>query len=40
MARVYPLEVTEIRKETRDAVVVTLKPQTDAAAQFDFTQGQ
>ncbi|WP_295533277.1 1,2-phenylacetyl-CoA epoxidase subunit PaaE [uncultured Thioclava sp.] len=40
MSRFYPLEVTEIRKETRDAVVVTLKPQTDAAAQFDFTQGQ
>ncbi|WP_417807164.1 1,2-phenylacetyl-CoA epoxidase subunit PaaE [Thioclava sp.] len=40
MARFYPLEVTDIRKETRDAVVVTLKPQTDAAAQFDFIQGQ
>ena len=40
MARFYPLEVTEVRKETRDAVVLTLKPQPDAAAQFDFTQGQ
>ncbi|SET79018.1 1,2-phenylacetyl-CoA epoxidase subunit PaaE [Paracoccus homiensis] len=38
MPRFHPLEVTEVRRETRDAVVVTLKPQ-DAGA-FAFTQGQ
>lgn len=38
MPRFHPLEVTEVRRETRDAVVVTLKPQ-DAKA-FAFTQGQ
>jgi ring-1,2-phenylacetyl-CoA epoxidase subunit PaaE len=40
MARFYPLEVTEVRPETRDAVVVTLKPRLEDAALFDFTQGQ
>jgi ring-1,2-phenylacetyl-CoA epoxidase subunit PaaE len=40
MARFYPLEVTEVRPETRDAVVVTLKPRPEEAALFDFTQGQ
>ncbi|MGS4886394.1 1,2-phenylacetyl-CoA epoxidase subunit PaaE [Roseibium sp. MB-4] len=40
MARFHPLQVTDIRRDTRDAVVVTLKP--DAADQdaFDFIQGQ
>jgi ring-1,2-phenylacetyl-CoA epoxidase subunit PaaE len=40
MARFHALQVTDIRRDTRDAVVVTLKP--DAADQdaFDFIQGQ
>lgn len=40
MARFHPLEVTDVRRETRDAVVVTLKPRAEDAAAFDFTQGQ
>ena len=40
MPRFHPLEVTEIRRDTRDAVVVTLRPRPEDAAQFDFTQGQ
>ncbi|MFP1643058.1 1,2-phenylacetyl-CoA epoxidase subunit PaaE [Pontitalea aquivivens] len=40
MARFHPLEVTDVRRETRDAVVVTLKPRAEDAAVFDFTQGQ
>ena len=40
MARFHQLEVTDVRRETRDAVVVTLKPHVDSAAAFDFTQGQ
>lgn len=40
MPRFYPLLVTDIRRDTRDAVVVTLRP--DAADQdvFRFIQGQ
>ncbi|MEQ9260989.1 MAG: 1,2-phenylacetyl-CoA epoxidase subunit PaaE [Roseovarius sp.] len=38
MARFHPLEVTEVRKTIRDAVVVTLKPQN--GGDFDFIQGQ
>ena len=40
MARFHPLTVTEVRRETRDAVVVTLAPQADDRAAFAFTQGQ
>jgi len=40
MARFHPLEVTDIRKETRDAVVVTLRPRVEDEALFAFTQGQ
>ncbi|NHX27346.1 phenylacetic acid degradation protein, partial [Escherichia coli] len=40
MSRFHPLEVTDIQKETRDAVVVTLAPRAEDAAAFDFTQGQ
>ena len=40
MARFHPLEVTDVKRETRDAVVVTLKPRAEDAAAFDFTQGQ
>ena len=38
MSRFHPLEVIDIRPETRDAVVVTLRPQD--GADFSFTQGQ
>ena len=40
MARFHPLTVTDVRRETRDAVVLTLKPSDGDAALFDFTQGQ
>ena len=40
MARFHSLDVTDVRRETRDAVVVTLRPQPEDAALFDFTQGQ
>jgi ring-1,2-phenylacetyl-CoA epoxidase subunit PaaE len=38
--RFLPLEVTDVRRETRDAVVVTLRPRPGDAAAFAFTQGQ
>lgn len=40
MARFHPLTVTDVRRETRDAVVVTLQPSEEDRAVFDFTQGQ
>lgn len=40
MARFHDLEVTDIHKTIRDAVVVTLKPTNGSAEEFDFTQGQ
>ena len=40
MARFHCLDVVDVRRETRDAVVVTLKPRDEDAALFDFTQGQ
>ncbi|MEQ9243249.1 2Fe-2S iron-sulfur cluster-binding protein [Roseovarius indicus] len=40
MSRFHDLEVTDVRKTIRDAVVVTLKPVNGAAEHFDFTQGQ
>ncbi len=40
MARFHSLTVTDIRRETRDAVVVTLRPSEEDRAVFDFTQGQ
>jgi ring-1,2-phenylacetyl-CoA epoxidase subunit PaaE len=40
MARFHPLTVTDIRHETRDAVVVTLKPRDEDRPAFDFIQGQ
>ena len=40
MARFHSLEVTDLRRETRDAVVVTLKPRSEDQAAFDFIQGQ
>lgn len=40
MARFHPLTVTEVRRETRDAVVVTLMPSDEDRTAFDFIQGQ
>ncbi|MEO9895115.1 MAG: 2Fe-2S iron-sulfur cluster-binding protein [Paracoccaceae bacterium] len=40
MARFHELTVTDVHKTIRDAVVLTLKPSTDAGDAFDFTQGQ
>ncbi|MDF1792060.1 MAG: 2Fe-2S iron-sulfur cluster-binding protein [Thalassobaculaceae bacterium] len=40
MARFYPLTVTDIRRETRDAVVLTLAPRPEHRDAFAFTQGQ
>ncbi|MCA0871111.1 2Fe-2S iron-sulfur cluster binding domain-containing protein [Seohaeicola saemankumensis] len=40
MARFHDLTVTDVQNTIRDAVVVTLKPENGAAAEFDFTQGQ
>ncbi|MEZ5779613.1 MAG: 2Fe-2S iron-sulfur cluster-binding protein [Paracoccaceae bacterium] len=40
MARFHPLEVTEVRKDTRDAVVLTLRPRDEDRDAFAFTQGQ
>ncbi|GJL95131.1 MAG: phenylacetic acid degradation protein [Hyphococcus sp.] len=40
MAQFHPLRVSDIRRETRDSVVVTLEPAADAADDFKFTQGQ
>lgn len=40
MSRFLPLTVTDIRRDTRDAVVVTLRPRPEDTARFAFTQGQ
>ena len=40
MARFLPIQVTDVQKETRDAVVVTLAPRGEDLGAFDFTQGQ
>jgi ring-1,2-phenylacetyl-CoA epoxidase subunit PaaE len=40
MARFHPLKVTDVQRETRDAVVVTLLPRAEDSALFAFTQGQ
>ncbi|NNL88087.1 MAG: phenylacetate-CoA oxygenase/reductase subunit PaaK [Marinicaulis sp.] len=40
MAKFYPLEVLEIRKETNDSVVVSLSPPPEAKDDFEFIQGQ
>ncbi|MBF9035693.1 phenylacetate-CoA oxygenase/reductase subunit PaaK [Rhodobacterales bacterium HKCCE2091] len=40
MPRFHPLTVTDVRPETRDAVVVTLRPDPADADAFGFTQGQ
>lgn len=40
MPRFYPLEVVDVHKDTRDAVVVTLDFPADDPKAFDFVQGQ
>ncbi|MGY6536858.1 MAG: 1,2-phenylacetyl-CoA epoxidase subunit PaaE [Pararhodobacter sp.] len=40
MARFLPLDVVDVRKDTRDAVVVTLRPRPEDAEKFGFIQGQ
>src|SRR5262245_63410766 len=40
MARFFPLQVADVRRETRDAVVVTLAPRPEDAGSFGFIQGQ
>ena len=40
MSRFHPLTVTDVRRDTRDAIVVTLAPQDDDRGAFEFTQGQ
>lgn len=40
MSRFLPLTVTDVHKDTRDAVVVTLRPRPEDAARFAFVQGQ
>lgn len=40
MAQFHPLTVREVRRETRDAVVVTLEPRPEDRDAFAFTQGQ
>jgi ring-1,2-phenylacetyl-CoA epoxidase subunit PaaE len=40
VARFHPLTVTDIRRETRDAVVLTLLPRAEDQTLFNFTQGQ
>lgn len=40
MARFLPLDVIETQKDTRDAVVVTLRPRPEDAERFAFIQGQ
>lgn len=40
MAHFYPLRVTDIRRETRDSVIVTLEPPAEHRDAFRFVQGQ
>lgn len=40
MARFYPLEVTEVRKDTRESVAVTLAPRPEDRRVFRYIQGQ
>lgn len=40
MARFHPLQVVDVRRETRDAVVVTLKPRAEDGELFHFIPGQ
>ncbi|MEZ5922072.1 MAG: 1,2-phenylacetyl-CoA epoxidase subunit PaaE [Parvularculaceae bacterium] len=40
MARFFPLTVTDMKRDTRDSVILTLAPPADAAEDFKFIQGQ
>lgn len=40
MARFYPLRVADIKRDTKDSVILTLEPPEDAADEFNFIQGQ
>ena len=40
MAQFTPLRVTDIKRDTRDSVIVTLDPPDDARENFEFIQGQ
>ena len=40
MARFYPLVVSDVQRETRDSVVVTLDPRPEDRDAFTFIQGQ
>ncbi len=40
MAQFHPLTVTDVRRDTRDAVVLTLAPPAEARDAFRFVQGQ
>lgn len=40
MAHFFPLIVTDIKRDTRDSVIVTLAPPADAKDEFKFIQGQ
>lgn len=40
MAQFYPLRVTDIKRDTRDSVVLTLEPQPEDKDKFAFIQGQ
>ncbi len=40
MVRFYPLTVTDVRRETRDSVVLSLAPQGEDDTAFDFVPGQ
>ena len=40
MARFHTLKVTDIQRDTRDAVVLTLAPRDEDREHFNFTQGQ
>ena len=40
MSRFFPLTIADIRQETRDAVVLTLKPRNEDRDRFNFIQGQ
>ena len=40
MSRFHPLTVTDVRHDTRDAIVLTLAPREEDRAAFDFIAGQ
>jgi ring-1,2-phenylacetyl-CoA epoxidase subunit PaaE len=40
MARFHPLTVTDIKRDTRDSVILTLRPPAEANGEFRFIQGQ